>query len=79
MSGLAMGIVTCGSGAFTSGTSSGGGLGFGLGPIDWTGVLAFMAGAVVIALLSAGVTLIAARRVAPVPAPIPTWGEVLPD
>jgi hypothetical protein len=38
-----------------------------------------MAGAVVIALLSAGVTLIAARRVAPVPAPIPTWGEVLPD
>lgn len=72
-------MIECSGAGASAASSSGGGLGLGLGPIDWAGVLVFMAGAVVIALLSAGVTLFAARRVAPVPPPIPTWGEVLPD
>ena len=65
-------LVLC-SGAGASGTSSSGG--GGLGSFDWRIILAFMAGAAVLALLSAGLTLIAARRLAPMPAPIPTWGN----
>jgi hypothetical protein len=62
---------TAGGSAVSSASSSGGG---GLGSFDWPVVLAFMAGAAVLALLSVGVTLIATRRLPPVPAPIPTWG-----
>ena len=68
-------IIECsgaGGSAVSSASSSGGP---GLGSVDWPIVLAFMAGAAVIALLSAGLTLIAARRLPPVPAPIPTWGQ----
>jgi hypothetical protein len=61
-----------GGAAASAGSSSGGG---GLGGLDWPVVLAFMAGAAVLALLSAGLTLIAARRLAPVAPPIPTWGQ----
>ena len=64
-------LVLCsGAGASATSSSGGGGLGFS----DWA-ILAFMAGAAVIALLSVGLTLIAVRRLAPVPAPIPTWGN----
>jgi hypothetical protein len=66
-------LVHCSTAGGSAVSSSGGG-GGGLGGIDWPIVLAFMAGAAVLALLSAGVTLIAARRLPPVPAPIPTWG-----
>jgi len=72
-------MVECSGAGASAASSSGGGWGLGLGPIDWAGVLAFMAGAVVVALLSAGVTLFFARRLGPVQAPIPIWGEVLPD
>jgi hypothetical protein len=63
-------MIEC-SGAGGAAASSSGGAG--LGSFDWPVILAFMAGAAVLALLSAGVTLIAARRLPPVPAPIPTW------
>jgi len=66
-------LVLC-AGAGGSAVSSSGGGGGGLGGIDWPIVLAFMAGATVLALLSAGLTVIAARRLPQVPAPIPTWG-----
>jgi hypothetical protein len=64
-------MIEC-SGAGGSAASSSGGAG--LGGFDWPVILAFMVGASLVALLSAGLTLIAARRLAPVPAPIPTWG-----
>jgi hypothetical protein len=64
-------IVFCAGAGASAASSSGGG---GVGSFDWPVILAFMAGASVVALLSAGLTLIAARRLAPVPAPIPTWG-----
>jgi len=63
---------TGGGSTISFASSSGGG---GLGSFDWPVILAFMAGAAVLALLSAGLTLIAARRLPPVPAPIPTWGQ----
>ncbi len=66
-------LVHCSTAGGSAVSSSGGG-GGGLGGIDWPIVLAFMAGAAVLALLSAGLTLIAARRLPRVPAPIPTWG-----
>ena len=65
-------LVLCsGAGASTTASTGGGGL----GSFDWPIILAFMAGAAVLALISAGLTLIAARRLSPVPAPIPTWGQ----
>ena len=68
-------IIECsgvGGSAASAGSSSGGaGLG---GGFDWPVILAFVAGAVVLALLSTGLTLIAARRLAPMAPPIPTWG-----
>ena len=67
-------LVHCaGAGASAASSSGGGGLG-----INWPVTLALMAGAALVALLSAGLTLIAARRLPPVPAPIPTWGETSP-
>jgi hypothetical protein len=63
-------MIECSTAGGSAVSSSGGG---GLGSFDWPVILAFMAGAAVLALLSAGVTLIAARRLPPVPAPIPTW------
>ncbi len=61
---------TAGGSSVSSASSSGGG---GVASFDWPVILAFMAGAAVLALLSGGLTLIAARRLPPVPAPIPTW------
>jgi len=61
-------LVLCSGAGASASSSDGGGLGFS----DWA-ILAFMAGAAVIALLSVGLTLIAVRRLAPVPAPIPIW------
>ena len=62
---------TAGGSTVSSAPSSGGP---GLVSFDWPVILAFMAGALVLALLSAGLTLIAARRLPQVPPPIPTWG-----
>ena len=65
-------MIECSTAGGSAASSSGGP---GLGSFDWPVILAFMAGAAVLALLSAGLTLIAARRLPPVPAPIPTWGQ----
>jgi hypothetical protein len=63
---------TAGGSAVSAASSSGGA---GLSGFDWPIILAFIVGASLVALLSAGLTLVAARRLAPVPPPVPTWGQ----
>jgi hypothetical protein len=64
------GFLAC-SGAGTTSTTSAGGPG--LGSFDSPVVLGLMCGAAVVALVSAGLTLLAARRLPPVQPPIPVW------
>ena len=55
-------MIECSGAGGTAVSSSGG---TGLGSFDWPVILAFMVGASLVALLSAGLTLIAARRLPP--------------
>jgi purine-cytosine permease-like protein len=66
-------FLACSGTGTTSTTSAGSAGGPGLGTIDWPVILGFMAGAALVALISAVGTLILARRMPPVPAPIPVW------
>jgi hypothetical protein len=67
------GFLACSGTGTTSTTSAGSAGGPGLGSFDWPVILAFMVAAALVALISGGVTLFAARRLPPVAPPIPVW------
>jgi hypothetical protein len=67
------GFLACSGAGTTSTTSAGSAGGPGLGSFDWPVILGLMCGAAVVALVSAGLTLLAARGLPPVQPPIPVW------